>query len=296
MVGTSNPPHAGIATPKPRAYKRGRPTASPQDAACSTTRTSPRRPTLRVHCATTPARIREAYVDEGQRGDRRRRRRDIARTGGRPARGRCRRPPRSARCGAAPAPDRPDGAGLRLHGPGRGRRHGARGDPRGTAARDRRRGRARARFRRRRLHSRGPADGTSRRRFSSSFRRPSASPSTRSLHYPEDSAGRRMQTEYIAVPPSWTVGHAIDYLRETDRSAGPVLRALCDRCRRPPDGRGRARPAAADEAPDRDLRADRVRASPRARDRRSGRGGAHVRALQSDRRAGGRRRRSGWSA
>ena len=38
---------------------------------------------------------------------------------------------------------------------------------------------------------------------------------TRSLQYPEDSAGRRMQTEYIAVPPSWRVGHAIDYMRET---------------------------------------------------------------------------------
>ena len=35
------------------------------------------------------------------------------------------------------------------------------------------------------------------------------------LHYPENSAGRRMQTEFIAVPPSWTVGHAIDYMRET---------------------------------------------------------------------------------
>ncbi len=37
----------------------------------------------------------------------------------------------------------------------------------------------------------------------------------RILEYPEASAGRRMQTEYIAVPPSWTVGHAIDYMRET---------------------------------------------------------------------------------
>ncbi len=37
----------------------------------------------------------------------------------------------------------------------------------------------------------------------------------RSLLYPEESAGRRMQTEFIAVPPSWTVGQAIDYLRET---------------------------------------------------------------------------------
>ncbi len=37
----------------------------------------------------------------------------------------------------------------------------------------------------------------------------------RSLTYPEESAGRRMQTEFIAVPPSWHVGQAIDYLRET---------------------------------------------------------------------------------
>jgi magnesium transporter len=37
----------------------------------------------------------------------------------------------------------------------------------------------------------------------------------RSLEYPENSAGRRMQTEFIAVPPDWTVGHVIDYMRET---------------------------------------------------------------------------------
>ncbi len=37
----------------------------------------------------------------------------------------------------------------------------------------------------------------------------------RSLDYPEFSAGRRMQTEFIAVPPDWNVGQAIDYMRET---------------------------------------------------------------------------------
>ena len=37
----------------------------------------------------------------------------------------------------------------------------------------------------------------------------------RILHYPEASAGRRMQTEFIAVPPDWTVGHTIDHMRET---------------------------------------------------------------------------------
>lgn len=38
----------------------------------------------------------------------------------------------------------------------------------------------------------------------------------RSLHYPEDSAGRLMQTEFIAVPPFWSVGQTIDYMREED--------------------------------------------------------------------------------
>jgi magnesium transporter len=38
----------------------------------------------------------------------------------------------------------------------------------------------------------------------------------RSLDYPEDSAGRRMQTEFIAVPPQWDVGQTIDYMRETE--------------------------------------------------------------------------------
>ncbi len=37
----------------------------------------------------------------------------------------------------------------------------------------------------------------------------------RSLDYPEHSAGRRMQTEFIAVGPEWTVGRTIDYMRET---------------------------------------------------------------------------------
>jgi len=36
------------------------------------------------------------------------------------------------------------------------------------------------------------------------------------LDYPEESAGRRMQTEFIAVAPSWTVGQTIDFLRETE--------------------------------------------------------------------------------
>ncbi len=37
----------------------------------------------------------------------------------------------------------------------------------------------------------------------------------RSLDYPEETAGRRMQTEFVAVPPFWTVGQTIDYMRES---------------------------------------------------------------------------------
>ena len=35
----------------------------------------------------------------------------------------------------------------------------------------------------------------------------------RSLDYPEETAGRRMQTEFVAVPPFWTVGQVIDHIR-----------------------------------------------------------------------------------
>ena len=38
----------------------------------------------------------------------------------------------------------------------------------------------------------------------------------RGLEYPEDSAGRRMQTDFIAVPPFWSVGQTIDYLRSAE--------------------------------------------------------------------------------
>ncbi|RFC65114.1 magnesium transporter [Fulvimarina endophytica] len=38
----------------------------------------------------------------------------------------------------------------------------------------------------------------------------------RSLDYPEESAGRRMQTEFVAVPPYWSVGQTIDYMREDE--------------------------------------------------------------------------------
>ncbi|MFN3233718.1 MAG: magnesium transporter [Alphaproteobacteria bacterium] len=36
------------------------------------------------------------------------------------------------------------------------------------------------------------------------------------LGFPEDSAGRLMQRDFIAIPSYWTVGQAIDYMRDTD--------------------------------------------------------------------------------
>lgn len=38
----------------------------------------------------------------------------------------------------------------------------------------------------------------------------------RNLEYPEQTAGRLMQTDFVAVPPFWTVGQVIDHMRETD--------------------------------------------------------------------------------
>ena len=38
----------------------------------------------------------------------------------------------------------------------------------------------------------------------------------RSLDYPEETAGRLMSSDFIAVPPFWSVGQTIDYMRDSD--------------------------------------------------------------------------------
>lgn len=38
----------------------------------------------------------------------------------------------------------------------------------------------------------------------------------RNLEYPEQTAGRLMQSEFVSVAPFWNVGQVIDYMRETD--------------------------------------------------------------------------------
>ncbi|KQT60593.1 magnesium transporter [Aureimonas sp. Leaf460] len=38
----------------------------------------------------------------------------------------------------------------------------------------------------------------------------------RAFEYPDESAGRRMQTEFVAVPAFWTVGQTIDYMRDEE--------------------------------------------------------------------------------
>ena len=43
----------------------------------------------------------------------------------------------------------------------------------------------------------------------------------RSLDYPENSAGRLMQTTLVAAPPFWTAGQALDHLREGDQEELP---------------------------------------------------------------------------
>jgi magnesium transporter len=43
----------------------------------------------------------------------------------------------------------------------------------------------------------------------------------RSLDYPEHSAGRLMQTTFVAAPPFWTAGQAIEAMRATDEDSLP---------------------------------------------------------------------------
>jgi magnesium transporter len=38
----------------------------------------------------------------------------------------------------------------------------------------------------------------------------------RNLEYPQETAGRLMQTDFVAVPPFWTVGRVIDHMREAE--------------------------------------------------------------------------------
>ncbi len=38
----------------------------------------------------------------------------------------------------------------------------------------------------------------------------------RNLEYPEETAGRLMQADFVAVPPFWSVGAVIDHMRESD--------------------------------------------------------------------------------
>lgn len=38
----------------------------------------------------------------------------------------------------------------------------------------------------------------------------------RNLEYPEETAGRLMQSDFVAVAPFWTVGHVIDHMRESE--------------------------------------------------------------------------------
>ena len=112
-------------------------------------------------------------------------------------------------------PGRTDRHRFRLLGAERGRRRRPRGNPRGTRTGDGRGGRSRTGIRRRRRTARRPRRGgpgrDPRKAAAVRARRAGAQPAD----YPENSAGRRMQTEFIAVPPDWTVGQAIDYMRDT---------------------------------------------------------------------------------
>ena len=90
------------------------------------------------------------------------------------------------------------------------------------------------------------------------------------LDYPEESAGRRMQTEFIAVAPAWTVGQTIDYMRETEDLPERFFEIYVVDSGRQVPRRGAARPADAHQAPGADVRADGAGAERGARGRGPG--------------------------
>ena len=48
----------------------------------------------------------------------------------------------------------------------------------------------------------------------------------RILGYPEDSAGSIMTTEFVAVPPTWTVGRTLEHLREVESTRETIYAIL----------------------------------------------------------------------
>ena len=76
----------------------------------------------------------------------------------------------------------------------------------------------------------------------------------RGLEYPEESAGRLMQTDFIAVPPFWDVGQAIDYMREEEELPDEFYMLFVVDPGLPPGRHGGARPVAPEQAADADLR------------------------------------------
>ena len=111
------------------------------------------------------------------------------------------------------------------------------------------------------------------------------------LAFPEDSAGRLMQRDFVAVPTFWTVGQTIDFMRETEnlpdefydifvvdprhRPVGIVPLSRVLRTQRPV-----LMSAIMEDEPDH-----------RARDDGPGRGGLHLPPAGLGLRAGGRRLR-----
>lgn len=102
----------------------------------------------------------------------------------------------------------------------------------------------------------------------------------KSLEYPEESAGRRMSTEFIAVPPFWTVGQTIDYMRETEDLPQDFYELYVVDPAFHLQGTVSLQPHPARQAPGADLRDHGRRPACGEGGRGPGRGRPHVRALR----------------
>jgi magnesium transporter len=115
---------------------------------------------------------------------------------------------------------------------------------------------------------------------------------SRVLEYPEESAGRLMQTDFAAVPPFWSVSQTIDYMRDAVQLPDEFYEIIVVDTANKPAGIVALYRLLRNQRPVRIGGDCRQRYPPGARHRRPGGRRAHIRAVQSNFRAGRRRGRS----
>ena len=116
------------------------------------------------------------------------------------------------------------------------------------------------------------------------------------LSYPEESAGRLMRRDAVAVPEHWTVGQVIDFLRAGEEMATDFWEVFVVDPAHRPVGTCLLSWILRTPRADRDRRRHEARADADPGRHGPGGGGAALPEICADLGGGGRSRRAGWSA